>query len=90
MWADANVMAAMPNTSGANKEQKFHNSLPCPMLQSLANAYCSNAANIGEHKTWTQSEFCTWQNSAKGQELPKMYIYSAPAQKTTKHRANFG
>jgi len=34
---------------------------------------CSNAANIGERKTWTQSEFCTWQNSVTGQEPPKMY-----------------
>jgi len=21
---------------------------------------CSNDAKIGEHKTWMQSEFCTW------------------------------
>ena len=27
---------------------------------------CSNAANTGERKTWTQSEFCTWQNSVRG------------------------
>ena len=33
---------------------------------------CSNAANIGERKAWTQSEFCTWQNSIMGQEPPKM------------------
>jgi len=24
---------------------------------------CSNAGNMGERKTWTQSKFCTWQNS---------------------------
>jgi len=48
----------------------------------------SNAANIGERKTWTQSEFCTWQNSVRWQEPPKMYIYSVPAQ--AKHRAKFG
>jgi len=35
---------------------------------------CSNAANTGERKTWTQNEFCTWQNSVTGQESPKMYI----------------
>ena len=23
---------------------------------------------------WTQSEFCTWQNSVRGQEIPKVYI----------------
>jgi len=36
---------------------------------------CRNAANIVERKTWTQSEFCTWQNSVTGQEPPKMYIW---------------
>ena len=35
---------------------------------------CSNTASIGESKTWTQSEFCTWQNSVRQQEPPKMYI----------------
>ena len=49
------------------------------MLQSLADAttrvLCSNADNIGERKTWTQSEFCTWINSVTGKEPPKMYIW---------------
>jgi len=36
---------------------------------------CSNAANTGECKTWTQSEVCTWQNSVRGQQPPKMYIW---------------
>ena len=35
---------------------------------------CSNAANLGERKTWTLSEFCNWKNSVRGQEPPKMYI----------------
>ena len=36
---------------------------------------CSNAANIEERKTWTQSEVCTWQNSVRGQKPPKnVYI----------------
>jgi len=40
---------------------------------------CSNAANIGERKTWTQSEFCTWQNSVMGQEPQKnVYIVYQP------------
>ena len=25
-------------------------------------------------RSWTQSEFCTWQNSVRGQEIPKVYI----------------
>jgi len=35
---------------------------------------CNNAANIGEHNTCMQSEFCTRQNSIRRQEPPKMYI----------------
>jgi len=35
---------------------------------------CSNATNIGQHKTWTQSEFCTWQISIREQQHPKMSI----------------
>jgi len=43
-------------------------------LMPTARVPCSNAANIGECKTGTQSEFCTWQNSVRGQETPKMHI----------------
>jgi len=43
---------------------------------------------IGEHKTWTQSEFCTWQNSVTGKE-PRKCIHSVRAQETNKHRAKF-
>jgi len=50
---------------------------------------CSNAANIGERKTWTQSEFCTGQNSVRGKSLGKC-IHSVPAQETAKHPAEFG
>jgi len=39
-----------------------------------AGVLCSNAANIRQCKIWTQSEFCTWQNSVRGQKPPKMYI----------------
>ena len=57
---------------------KFRNSIPCTTPQTLANASaqvsCSNAANLGKCNTWTQSEFCTWQNSVRGQKPPKMYI----------------
>jgi len=46
------------------------NSIPCTTPQSLAadpaaGVPCSNAANIGERKTWTQSEVCTWRNSVR-------------------------
>jgi len=75
-----NVMAALPNIGGAL----------CSTLQSLAEAHytgvpCSNAANIAERKTWTQSEFCTLQNSVSGQQ-PGKCIYSVPvaAQETAR------
>jgi len=49
-----NVTAALSNIGGAL----------CSTPQSLVDAH-SNAANVEERKTWTQSEFCTWQNSVK-------------------------
>ena len=61
--------------------RKFRNFIPCTMPQSLtdsaAGVSCSNAANIEERKTWTQSEFCTWRNSVRGQEPMKVYIHIA-------------
>jgi len=62
------------------------------LLTAAARVPCSNVANVGERKTWTQSEFCSWQNSVKGQEPQKMYIWCGPipAQETAKHRAKFG
>jgi len=63
------------------------------MPQSLADARggvsCSNAANIGERKTWTQTELCTWQNSVRG-KIPRKCIYTVRAQETAKHCAKFG
>jgi len=58
-------------------------------LTPTARAPCSNDANIGECKTWMQSELCSWQNSLRGQHPPKC-IYSVPAQETAKHSAKFG
>jgi len=58
-------------------------------LMPTAGVPCSNAANIRERKTWTQSEFCTRQNSIRGKS-PQKCIYTAPAQETAKHRAKFG
>jgi len=47
-------------------------------LTPTARVPCSNAANIEQRKTWTQSEFCTWQNSlrkARAPPLKNVYIY---------------
>jgi len=85
-----NVMAAQPNIVGAVCES---NVIPflvplrkvwlTPLLECWSAVHVQNAANIGEHKTWTLSEFCTWRNSV-------VYIHSVAAQETAKHRAKFG
>jgi len=73
-----NVMAAQPNIGGALCESSL---IPFLVprhkvwLTVSASVPCSNAANIGECKTWKQSEFCTGQNSVRGQEPPEMHIY---------------
>jgi len=72
-----NVMAALPNIGDTFCESSVIPFLvPCckVWITLTAGVPCSNAANIGERKTWPQSEFCTWQNSARGQEPPKVYI----------------
>jgi len=56
-----NVMAAQPNIGGAVCESSV---IPLQVprrklwLTPAAGVPCSNAAYIGECKTWTQSEFC--------------------------------
>jgi len=61
MWADA-------QGDGRQAEyrwrplRKFCDSIPCTTLLETG-VPCSNAANIGERKTWAQSEYCTWKNS---------------------------
>jgi len=80
-----NVMAALPNVGGT-----YYESSVIPFLVPCSKVWltpiplpCSYAAKIGERKTWTQSEFCTWQNSVSGQD-PRKCIYSVAAQETTK------
>jgi len=84
-----NVIAALSNMGGALS------SMPQSLADPAAGLPRSNAANIGERKTWTQSEFCTRQNSVRKEEPPKMYmlyqnVYVVPVQETTKHHAKFG
>ena len=47
-------------------------------LTPTARVPCSNAANIGQRKTWTQSEYCTWQNSVRGKSPQNAYIMYQP------------
>ena len=73
-----NVMAALPDVGGAVCESSVipflvpHREL---WLTPTARVPCSNATSIAARKTWTQSEFCSWQNSVIGQQPPKMYIW---------------
>jgi len=86
-----NVTAAQPNIGGAvcdNSVIPFHVPHRKVWLMPTARVPCSNAANIGEHKTWTQSEVCTWQNSVRGKS-PRKCIYNVAAQETAKHHAGW-
>jgi len=56
MWADANVMAAMPNIGGTLCESSvipFFVPRRKVWLTPAAGMLCSNAANIRERNTWT-------------------------------------
>jgi len=71
------VLVAQPNIGGALCESSVIPFLvACRKfwLTLAARVPCSNAANIGERKTLTQSEFFTWQNSVRRARAPKMYI----------------
>jgi len=57
-------------------------------LMPAAGVPCSNAANIGERKTWTQSAFYTWQ-ILSGDKSFRKCIYIVPAQETAKHHTEF-
>jgi len=67
-----NVMAAQLNIGGALCESSVFHSLHTPqtLADPAAGVPYSNAANIGEHNTWMQSDFCTGQNSVREQEPP--------------------
>ena len=87
-----NVMAALPNIGGTLCESSVIRFLvPCRKLWLMLTAQvpCSNAINMGEHKTWRRSEFCSWQNCIRRQELQKC-IYSVPAHEMAKHCEKFG
>jgi len=72
-----NVMAAQPNIGGAVFESsvlRFLVPRRKVWLTPAAGVQCNNAANITEGKTCAQREFCTWQNSVRGQQPPEMHI----------------
>ena len=87
-----NVTSAQPNIGGALGESSVIPFLvPRRKLwpTSTARVPCSNAANIGERKTWTQSEFARVKIPSVGQK-PHKCIYSVPAKETTTDLVKFG
>jgi len=83
-----NMMAALPNIGGAvcvSSVIPFLVPRRKVWLTPAARLPCSNAANMGERKTWTQSEFCTWQNSLRGARAPEN-VHIVATQETAKHR----
>jgi len=75
MWADAQ-RDGRPAEYRWRPLQKLRDSIPCTMAQSLADARCygvpcSNAANIGERKTWTYKVNFALGNSVCGQNPQK-------------------
>ena len=60
-----NVMAALAANKGCALS-----SMPQCLADPAAGVPCGNAANVGELNTWSQSEFCTWQNSVRGHAPP--------------------
>jgi len=93
MWADVQ-RDGRPVEYRWRPLRKFRNSIPCTTPQTLADASarvpCTNAASIGERKTWTKSEFCSWQNSVRGKSPRKCTYYSVPGQEAAKRRVKFG
>jgi len=91
MWADAQRDANIGCTLYKSSLIPFLVPRRKLWLTPTARVPYSNAANIAECKTWTQSEFCTWQNSLRGKCPGKCIgLYSVPAQEMAKHRAKFG
>ena len=58
-------------------------------LTPAAGVPCSNAANVGELKTWTKVNFAPGKIPSGGKS-PRKYTYSIAAQEMAKHRAKFG
>jgi len=73
-----NVMAAQPNIGGAvceNSAIPFLVRRHKVWLTAAVRVPCSNSPNLEERETWTQSEFCSCQNSVRGNYNPQnVYI----------------
>jgi len=81
MWADVQRDVRLAEYTW-RPLRKFRNSIPCTKPQRLADpaagVSCSNAANMKERKTQTQSEFCTWQNSLRDKSAQNVFMVYQP------------
>ena len=73
-----NVIATLPNIGGALCKSSV---IPFLVrrhkvwLTAAVRVPCSNSPNLEERETWTQSEFCSCQNSVRGNYNPQnVYI----------------
>jgi len=72
MWADA-------QRDGRPAEYIWRTLLNAAVwLTPTARVPCSNAANVGKRKTWTQSELCSWQNSVRDKSPENVYKVYQP------------
>jgi len=86
-----NVMADQSNIGVALCESSvipFLVSYHKVWLMTAAQVPCSNAANIGECKTWTKVNFAPGKIPSGGNSS-QTRVYSVPAQEMGKHRAKF-
>ena len=86
------MMAALPNIAGALcKSSVIPFLVPSRKvwLTPAAGVPCSNAANVGEFKTWTKVNFAPGKIPSGGNSS-QICVYSVPAQETAKHHAKFG
>jgi len=92
MWADA-PYDGRPAEYRWRPLRKIHNSIPCTMPQTLADASarvpCSNAANIGNARLGCKVNFAAGKIPLRGKSRQKC-IYSIPVQEMAKHCAKFG
>jgi len=87
MWANAQ-RDGRPVEHRWRRLQKFRMYHDAVWLMPTGRVLCSNAANIEERKTWTQSEVCNSQNFVG--DKTRENVYSVPAQETAKHCEKFG
>ena len=60
LMAKSGLQSDIRKHDGQTDRQNTQSFWPPQRVKTEPRVPCSNAANIGECKTWTESEFCTW------------------------------